>query len=127
MSKGVALKDRICAELEEYDGKSPTILSEIAARHGGKRSFLDAVIALCADNDGTVANGATWIVKHHLDEGGALTRKRTEALVAACPSVTDWMAQLHICQSISRLALPPAQARLLAPWLEPLLTHKRPL
>ncbi len=102
------------------------MLSELAAGHSGDGAFLDAVIALAGDAEPRVSDGATRLVKMHLDEGGALSPARTSALLGACRSVVSWQAQLHLCQSVARLDLSARQAAALAPWLTPLLSHKRP-
>lgn len=118
--------EHIREQLHSYDGRSVTMLSELAARHKDAPSFLDSVITLSAAAEDNISDGATWIIKLHVDDGGALSPKQTGALVKNCARITSWSAQLHVCQIIDRLKLSPSQAAALAPWLKPLLSYDRP-
>ena len=46
-----------------YDGRSPTVLSEISVRHRERAGFLEALIGLIGDDDRMVSEGATWVLK----------------------------------------------------------------
>ena len=122
----MALLEQIREQLASYDGRSVSMLSELAARYQGDASYIDAIISLSADAEGNISDGATHMIKLHVDGGGALSGKQTGALVKNCGAVTSWQAQLHICQVIARLTLSASQAAALAPWLKPLLSHRRP-
>lgn len=102
------------------------MLSELAAQHKSDPSFLNCLIALTADDEENISDGATYILKLHIDDGGALSAQQTKALVKNCGKITSWAAQLHICQVIARLKLSQSQTAALALWLEPLLSHQRP-
>lgn len=118
--------DALRSELAEFDGKAVSILSEIAAHNSSRASFFDDLIELIPDEEGAISDGATWLIKAHFDDGGALSKSQTDRLVAAAPKTESWQAQLHLCQTIGRCALTPAHAKKLSEWLGPLLSHKRP-
>ena len=120
------LKAKLRDELLAYDGRAISILSEIIARYRNEPKFLDAVISLSADPEDYLADGATWIIKDHLDEGGVLTTSQTGKLVEQATKTERWAANLHICQSIQHLPISEKAAKELAPWLAPLMDHKRP-
>ncbi len=122
----MSLLEQLRAELVRFDGKAVSLLSETAARHKANKSFFNDLLTLCADKSPAVADGATWILKAHIDDGGVLTRKETARLVSAAPKTSSWPAQLHICQVIGKLELTASQAQALAKWLKPLLKHERP-
>lgn len=112
--------------LSAYDGKSVTILSEIAARHRGDDRFVDDLIALAGDAEELIADASTRLIKMQIDEGETLSPAQTSALVRIMPKIQSWQASLHCCQIVGRLKLSPQQAKTLAPWLKTLLAHERP-
>ena len=122
----MSLLDDLRSELSAFDGKAISILSEITARHGDERNFLNNIIKLCGDNEPVIAEGASWILKAHFDAKNSISPKQTAAFVNAAISTQSWATQLHCCQIIGRLNLSKEQAARLAAWLEPLLAHKRP-
>lgn len=112
--------------LTEYDGKATTILSEAAAEHRHLETFLSNLVTLASDTEDTVSDGATWILKAELEAGTDLAKPDTKRLITSLTRITAWQAQLHICQSLSRITVPKAQQPDLEKWLAPLLTAKRP-
>lgn len=112
-------------ELAAFDGKALTILGEIEARHDTKTGYRNALTALASDPTPAIASGATWLIKHYLENDGLLTPYQIDQLLSATPSMTDWMAQLHLCQSIQYLELSEEEAIILIPWLDILMSHQR--
>lgn len=121
--------DRLRAALSAFDGRAMTMLGEAEAALGGEPGYADAVVALVADAAPMVASAATWLLKSHLEKGGALTVEQTGALVAALPDESQgvhWSTALHLAQSVRFLDLAAAGAARMRAWLTPLLTHSRP-
>ena len=112
--------------LRSFDGKAVSILSEIRAELGGRETFVAELVSLAADYEGTVSDGATWLIKNLLDEGARLTPSQTEDLIGRLDAITTWQAQLHICQAVRHLDVPAQQAGAFADWLTPLLRSDRP-
>lgn len=102
------------------------MLSEMAAQHQNNDTFLSHVIALTDAPEENVSDGATRIVKLHIDDGGSLSTQQTTALIQRFSNFTSWAAQLHICQIASRLNFSSSQAAVLASSLAPLISHQRP-
>lgn len=113
-------------ELTAFDGKALTILGEIEARHDQEKGYRNSLSTLASDPEPTIASGATWLIKHYLENGGSLTTYQIDQLLSSTPTLTDWMAQLHLCQSIKYLDLTKDEAVILIPWLDILASHQRP-
>lgn len=112
--------------LKSFDGKAISLLAEARAKFGDRPRFLSELVRLAADDEAQISSGATWLIKDHLDHGDGLTARQTEDLMGSLDAVTSWQAQLHICQSVRRLEMPPHLARACADWLTPLLCSDRP-
>lgn len=117
-----ALRDDIAA----FDGRATTILGEAEARFRARPDYAASLVALAGDAEPAVSSGATWLLKAHLEAGGALAPAETDALTASLRAIAAWDAQLHVCQSVRYLTLSARDAGRLARWLESLLAHERP-
>lgn len=117
---------RLRDALGNFDGKAVSMLSEIRAELGGRKTFVSELVALAADGEATVSDGATWLIKNLLDDGAQLTPSQTEELIDNLDAITTWQAQLHICQSVQNLDVPAQQTGAFADWLTPLLQSERP-
>lgn len=112
--------------LGRYDGKATDVLAEIRATFGSQETLLSELVPLAAHKDAMISDGATWLIKALLGDGGRLTGSETEALLGRLDAITSWQAQLHICQSVGHLAVPTHLARTSADWFEALLKNNRP-
>ena len=121
-SSRARVRDRLAA----YDGQATTLLTEAAAEFGRQPGYLDDLIALAGDAEPVVSDGSTWLIKHHLEAGDALSAGQTTALLAQAERITGWTAMLHLCQSVRRLTIAEAEVEALVDWLRPLLSHPRP-
>ena len=117
-----ALKSRLLA----FDGWALTVLGEIDADCSKQDGYLDLLLSLCGEPEGAVSNGATWLLKSLLEKGEHLSDAQVAALSSQLAAVKDWMAQLHICQSIGHLTVDADSAASVVSWLSPLLSHERP-
>ena len=114
---------------EAMDTGQPLAMSEledICAQFGHRDDFADTLILLAADAADPVSSAATWLIKHVLERGKILSPGQTGKLIEHLPAITAWGAQLHVCQSIRFLAIPPNYAAALLGWLRPLRRHDRP-
>ena len=85
-----------------------------------------ALIEFSTSKHPQVACGATWLLKAHIQTKGPLPAGLTADLIHTLEHIETWDAQLHICQSISKMDIPASSADVLYAWLEPLITHDRP-
>lgn len=123
---GDNIQAAIRARLVNYDGRSPSILSETAVQFRGHAGFPDALVQLAGDPDRLVSEGATWILKSELEAGRRLDAQQTARLIEQRERITAWQAQLHLCQLVHHLDVPDARRDALRRWLERLLEAKRP-
>ncbi len=122
----MSVKSDLEIALAEFDGRATTLLSEAAAAHSHRSGYMSALVALCGSRDENVAGGATWLIKDHLENGGALTAAQITNLVASGAECAGWAAKLHLCQSAQYLTFSEADARTFAAFARSLLDHKRP-
>ncbi len=113
-------------ELAAYDGRSLTILSELAARHRDQSCFLPSLVKLASDDDTIISEGATWIIKAELEEGRTLSCKDTKTLLLGLDGITAWQAQLHVCQCMRFIPVPDDLAPRLEAWFSALTDAERP-
>ena len=112
--------------LEAYDGKSPAILSEISAQHQNRASLMSDLVTLALDAEQDISEGATWVIKALLDQKKTLSEEDVSRLIKGLDGVTAWQAQLHICQCIAHISVPPKATPGLETWLRALLDAQRP-
>lgn len=126
MSSPLVDTDDLRQELTEYDGRSPSILSEILVRRHGRPGFLPGLTELASDEEPSVSEGATWIIKALVEDGHTLTPGDIERLIEGLDKITAWQAQLHVCQFVCRISVPKEAALTLEQWLTALLDAPRP-
>ena len=112
--------------LRAFDGKATTILSEARARFGGSADFMGELAVLIASQEGSVSDGATWLIKNCAESGVGPGPPETAAIVARLDAVPSWQAALHLCQTAEYFAFTPRQARRFAEWAALYLDHERP-
>ena len=122
MTEPHALRDQLAA----FDRKSPSVLTEAAAIYGSDKTYFDRLADLSADEDDAVSSGATWLIKHHAENGEALAPDQCVTLADHLDRITAWDAQLHICQSARLLPYPDKVTDRLLTFARPLLAHRRP-
>ncbi|WP_377192932.1 hypothetical protein [Ruegeria meonggei] len=122
----MATVDDLRNELTGYDGRDPSVLSEIAARHEDQPWFLSSLADLVPDEEAVVSEGATWIIKAMVEKGHDFLPQDVERLVVGLDEVTAWQAQLHICQSLVHMSVPQKVEPILKQWLNSLLDAPRP-
>lgn len=123
MENGTA---RFRALILEFDRKSPTVLTEAAVRFRACPGYFDGLAELAGDHADAVSSGATWLIKHELENGRQPPPGWVRSLAAALDRVGPWDAKLHICQSIRLLPVPDDCRPTFHVWLLPLLDHTRP-
>ncbi len=116
----------LLSDLAAYDGKAVTLLSDAEARYGAQPTYLSELVALSANQDGHVSDGATWLLKASAEKGLTPSPDEIGALIENLQMMSSWPAQLHICQLVGLIAVPAVSAPALANWLEGLLAHQRP-
>ncbi len=112
--------------LRAFDGKAVSTLSEARKCFGGRADFLGELAALVGSPEGSVSDGATWLIKDCAESGVVPGPPEVAAIVARLDAVSTWPAALHLCQTAEFLAFTPDQARRFAEWATPYRDHDRP-
>ncbi|WP_421788057.1 hypothetical protein [Hyphobacterium sp.] len=122
----MTLSQDLRGALARIDGRATTIVGEAEARFSGEPEYISTLIGLVDDAEPMVQSGATWLLKSAMEKGQELSSAETADILDRLDRISEWSAQLHICQFAESLTLNDAGARRLADWLQPLLNHKRP-
>jgi hypothetical protein len=112
--------------LRAYDGKAISILSEARAQLGDDGNLLKKLVTFVDSQEGSVAEGATWLIKNCAESGVVPSPSEVAAVVSRLDAVPTWQAALHVCQTAQFLEFTPDQARQFAQWAARFLAHERP-
>lgn len=88
-----------------FDGKAISYLSETAAKYRNQPDYLQILVTLARDQEADIAAGATWLIKYHLETGGALDASLISQLFNALDETASWGGILHILQSVQYIDL----------------------
>lgn len=113
-------------ELSAYDGRNPTILSELSMRYRAHTGFQSDLVTLASDEVPTISEGATWMLKAELEEGYVLPPQDIDRLASRLSEVTAWQAKLHICQSMRYLLVPKKSKQVIEDWLKTMFDAQKP-
>lgn len=98
----------LSADIAKWDGKSKTAIVQIYNRYVARPDFLREVVE--AFDNANLQSGATWLLKHHFDEGGdALDPQLVREVYRSTPSLVHWDAKLHILQCVEQLPIPRSE------------------
>ena len=91
-------------ELNNWDGKSVQFLENIYSVYAGEASFSKTVVELL-DSVAHFQEGASWLLKHHLEQGHQLEPALTRQIYAAVSALKNWVTRLHILQCMPYLKI----------------------
>ncbi|MEM9055100.1 MAG: hypothetical protein AAGB16_07225 [Pseudomonadota bacterium] len=114
------------ANLEAFDGKSVTILSELNARYDLIAETTHYLIELFDDADENIQRGSTWIMLERIKSGTKLSDDNWSALAKRISNITDWQAALHVLQCLSQQSCPRDLAVIFSDFTNRYLDHERP-
>lgn len=112
--------------LRRFDGKDISTLLEIREHFSGSSDFLGELAALIASQEGSVSDGATWLIKNCAESGLVPGPLEVAEISVRLDDMPTWQAALHLCQMAEFLVLTPDQARRFAEWAAQFLDHERP-
>lgn len=72
----------------------------------GSSNFASTLAALLAEQDNQ--RGASWLLKHHIDNGHAVKRDDAQVCYTSLDQLTHWETQLHILQTMHALPIDAA-------------------
>nr|MCP4417173.1 hypothetical protein [Chloroflexota bacterium] len=85
-------------EIRSWDGKSSTDVDAIYSRHYDDDFFVPNIIQF--SEQAVLQKGATWLLKHHLENGQIIEPKETSKIFKLLHKLDNWEAKLHILQCI---------------------------
>lgn len=91
-------------ELAAWDGKSADDIRAVYQQHRAD-SDLFVQLVRCAAIPAQ-QNGATWLIKHHLESKQHPDPATVVKLLTLLPALDEWEAQLHVLQSLEYLQIP---------------------
>jgi hypothetical protein len=91
-------------KLKLWDGVHIQYLKELYEVNSSDLDFFENLITLCV-NEQDVQKSATWLIKHHYDNGQTLPNSFTKRLLTSCKTVENWEAKLHLLQLIPHFNL----------------------
>ena len=112
----------LIASLQAWDGVHTQYLMGVYAAEMNDAAFFKGLIASCASN-AEVQIAATWLIKHHYDNGNTLDRSDTEKLVKLSAALESWEAKLHVLQLLPHFKLSDETVILADDFARECLTH----
>ena len=99
----------LAESIRGWDGKSVDAIKRIHDRFAKQPDYLERLVHLAADPD--LETGATWLLKHYLEQTKQPLGPDLSARFAALASgLGGWEARLHSLQIVPRLILAEPQA-----------------
>lgn len=93
-------------DIARWDGKSADAIRQIYDRHASSSSFVPDILELMQQE--SLQNGATWLLKRHVENTGCPDPSAVAVIYAALPLLAHWETKLHILQVIPSLPIPEA-------------------
>ncbi|NQY96906.1 MAG: hypothetical protein HRT82_07070 [Henriciella sp.] len=120
------MSEALRAALLEFDGKALSYLSETSLRFKQAPDYLETLVGLAGDRAAHIDNGATWLIKDHLEKGGAQAPELVAPLLKQLTTEPSWPAALHILQSVRRVDLTGARDTAAFDAMKAYADHPRP-
>ena len=103
----------LAQKISEWDGKSVDDLKVIFDLHHLEARFIDDLPSMLSTQP--QQKGATWLIKHALENRFKLTEAQISQLFASLVNLTDWESRLHALQcfqyfQISKVNVPQVES-----------------
>jgi len=108
--------------LKTWDGKSADDITAIYFDYCEAPDFTNTIINLIEDVE--TQNGATWLLKKHLESVETLTTQQVKQIYNCLTKLDHWEAKLHILQSMPYLPIAAKQKNLVESFLRICLKDK---
>lgn len=95
--------------ITQWDQKSVDDISRIYQDHCQANDFVEALITLLPDEQCQI--GASWLLKHHLEQGHQLPLEHQLKTLASLPALSQWQSKLHLLQSLPYLTIEQSQVK----------------
>ena len=91
-------------EISDWDGKSADEIRQVYDRHARSSSFYPDALNLIRSEP--LQNGATWLLKRHVEKTGPPESSTARMVYESLPFLSHWEAKLHILQIVPYLPVP---------------------
>ena len=107
-------------DLEHWDRKHVEPMQALYQKWGTKPDFIPSLIELYRQET-ELEHATTWLIKHHIDQGGKLELSQYEVLYNKLDQLDYWESSLHVLQIIKATSLNRSLSEILVPKIEPYL------
>ena len=90
-------------EIAKWDGKSSSDIKAIYGNYCNNQDFISTLIKCITEI--ALQNGATWLLKHHLENNSGQSDKEINKIFKLLPKLDHWEAKLHILQCLPYLTI----------------------
>lgn len=95
-------------EVGQWDRKSKDFISEVFDRHRDQPGFLTDLAGML--DEAHLQSGATWLLKHHFDQGGEpFDTHLVTAIYRDTSALVHWDAKLHVLQCVAQMPVPVSE------------------
>lgn len=85
-------------DIANWDAKQVEVIQAIYDKYSADERFTHSLVAML--NDPKAQRGATWLLKHHIENKHPLPSKHVTQLLRALEIMEHWEAKLHILQCL---------------------------
>ncbi|MEP2946140.1 MAG: hypothetical protein ABJN11_17245 [Lentilitoribacter sp.] len=91
-------------DIKQWDGKSKHDISDIYAKYSAADGFLNELLKIATDPN--CSEGATWLIKHALEQKVELDDDQINSFCELIEGVLPWQSILHILQILPFITVP---------------------
>jgi hypothetical protein len=106
----------LAKDLVAWDGKQTEPLEKIYRTQSASPKFIEQLTVMLSAVE--LQGGASWLLKHHLEQNGRLTNDCISQIYEELGSLETWESKLHVLQSLPMLPIPDADVQKVRHWLE---------
>lgn len=101
----------LAADIESWDKKKVQVIIGIYQTYCARIDFADDLLRLLEKSISTYEQGVTWLIKHHVEQGGMLAKRQVSTLLRKIlPNLDHWEAKLHVFQILPLIVIPTSCA-----------------
>ncbi|NIB42821.1 hypothetical protein HBA55_24655 [Pseudomaricurvus alkylphenolicus] len=109
MSQVLRADQTLRTDIAGWDGKSSADIEKLYLKHNPSAELVDGLLSLMAIPE--TSKGSSWLLKHHLENGGSLEVQQRAELIKQLLPMDDWQSQLHLLQCLPYVTFPARQKK----------------
>ncbi len=91
-------------DIADWDAKDVDYINNLYSNNFHEAEFLDNLIGFL--DDVPLQRGASWMIKHYVDEGSTLADQHVNEIISKCQKFDHWETKLHILQILPSVTIP---------------------